>query len=153
MTTLTWLWIPIVFLAAAMQTVRNAAQKDLTKTAGTLAATSVRFIYGLPFALIALAACVNLSGAAMPTPNTAFVAWVFAGAVAQLIATALLLAAMQQRSFIVAVAYSKTEVLQVALFSSVLLHEHVSALSAAAIVLASAGVLMLSVTQGARRFL
>jgi uncharacterized membrane protein len=58
---------------------------------------------------------------------------------------------MQQRSFIVAVAYSKTEVLQVALFSSLLLHEHVSALSGLAIVLASIGVLMLSVTRGAAR--
>ena len=53
-----WLWIPIVFAAAAAQTVRNAAQKNLIRTAGTLAATSVRFIYGLPFALAALSVCV-----------------------------------------------------------------------------------------------
>jgi drug/metabolite transporter (DMT)-like permease len=151
MTTLAWIWIPIVFAAAAAQTVRNAAQKNLTKTAGTLAATSVRFIYGLPFALIALACACAFSGVHVPSPNAAFLAWVFGGALAQLIATALLLAGMQQRSFIVAVAYSKTEVLQVALFSSVLLHEHVSGVSGLAIVLASAGVWMLSVTQGAAR--
>ncbi len=146
-----WLWIPIVFVAAAAQTVRNAAQKNMTKSVGTLAATSVRFIYGLPFAVIALAFAVSSSGRSLPSANQAFLAWVFAGAVAQLVATALLLAAMQQRTFIVAVAYSKTEVLQVALFSVALLGEAVSASSAAAIVLASAGVILLSVRPDALR--
>lgn len=149
--TLAWLWIPIVLAAAAAQTVRNAAQKNLTKTAGTLAATSVRFIYGLPFALLALAGVTLGAGVAMPAPNVAFVIWAFGGAIAQLVATALLLAAMQQRSFIVAVAYSKTEVLQVALFSSLLLREHVTWLSALAIALASIGVWLLSVAPGAAR--
>ena len=57
-----WFWIPCVMLAAAAQTVRNAAQRSLSKTAGTLAATLVRFVYGLPFALAALAV-VLLAGA------------------------------------------------------------------------------------------
>lgn len=144
-----WLWIPIVFAAAAAQTVRNAAQKNLTKTAGTLAATSVRFIYGLPFALVALLVCAYLPGAMMPQPSVTFIAWTFLGGVGQLAATALLLAGMQQRSFIVAVAYSKTEVLQVALFSLLLLGESVGASSLLAIVIASAGVMMLSIQRGA----
>jgi uncharacterized membrane protein len=65
-----------------------------------------------------------------------------------MVATALLLAAMERRSFIVAVAYSKTEVLQVALFSAVLLGEPVTALSVAAIVAASLGVWMLAPPAG-----
>jgi drug/metabolite transporter (DMT)-like permease len=140
-----WLWIPIVFVAAAAQTIRNAAQKNLTKTAGTIAATSVRFIYGLPFAIVLLALCALFSDAKFPQPNASFVAWTTLGAIGQLAATALLLAGMQQRSFIVAVAYSKTEVLQVAMFSALLLSERVGASSALAIVVASAGVLMLSI--------
>jgi len=139
-----WLWIPIVLLAAAAQTVRNAAQKDLGRTAGTLAATSVRFVYGLPFALIGLAVVFLPANKPLPVPNATFVGCVAASALAQLVATALLPAAMQRRSFIVAVAYSKTEVLQVALFSVVLLGETVTALSFAAIVVASLGVWMLS---------
>lgn len=155
MSSASWIWIPIVFAAAAAQTVRNAAQKNLTKTAGTLAATSVRFIYGLPFALLALAVTSTLAGL-VPKANGNFFGWVFGGAIAQLAATAMLLAGMERRSFIVAVAYSKTEVLQVAVFSAVLLGEHVTALSAAAIVLASIGVMLLSVTPvtaGARSWL
>jgi drug/metabolite transporter (DMT)-like permease len=144
-----WIWIPIVLAAAAAQTVRNAAQKNLTQSAGTLAATSVRFIYGLPFAAIALALIGGLSTNPWPQANATFLAWVSFGAVAQLAATAFLLAAMQQRTFIVAVAYSKTEVLQVALFSALLLGERVSGTSAAAIVVASLGVIFLSVKRGA----
>jgi drug/metabolite transporter (DMT)-like permease len=139
-----WLWIPIVLAAAAAQTVRNAAQKDLGRTAGTLAATSVRFVYGLPFALIGLGLVFLPAGKPLPTPNADFVALVAGSALAQLVATALLLAAMQRRSFIVAVAYSKTEVLQVALFSALLLGEPVTGLSVAAIVIASLGVWLLS---------
>lgn len=148
MADLSWIWIPIVLVAAAAQTVRNAAQKNLTKTAGTLAATSVRFIYGLPFAVIALALIGGMSSDPWPRANATFIGWVAFGAVAQLAATALLLAAMQQRSFIVAVAYSKTEVLQVALFSALLLGEPVGGASAVAIIVASLGVLILSVKRG-----
>ena len=145
---LSWIWIPIVLAAAAAQTVRNAAQKNLTKTAGTLAATSVRFIYGLPFAVIALTLIGGFSADPWPQANATFIAWVAFGAVAQLAATALLLAAMQQRSFIVALAYSKTEVLQIALFSALLLGEQVGGASAVAIIIASLGVIMLSVKRG-----
>ena len=49
-----WLWIPIVLAAAAAQTVRNAVQRSVTKTAGVVAATFIRFAYGLPFAIAAL---------------------------------------------------------------------------------------------------
>ena len=64
-------------------------------------------------------------GAAAPGPlpaaNASFVAWVSIGAVAQLAATAFLIGAMEQRSFVIAVAFSKTEIMQVALYSIVLL--------------------------------
>lgn len=144
-------WIWIVLLAAAAQTVRNAAQKNLTQTTGTLAATSVRFIYGLPFAIAALIAMRLISQGPAPLANFTFTAWVSLGAVAQLVATALLLMGMQRRSFVIAVAYSKTEVLQVALFSLLLLGEAVAGSSVLAIVVASAGVLLLSVNPNAIR--
>ena len=45
-----WLWIPITIWAAFAQTLRNAAQRHLTAELGTLGATLIRFLYGLPFA-------------------------------------------------------------------------------------------------------
>jgi hypothetical protein len=71
------------------------------------------------------------------------------GAVAQLVATAFLIRAMATRSFVVAVTYSKTEILQIGVLSVALLAEPVTAAAAAAIALASVGVLLLSAKPGA----
>jgi drug/metabolite transporter (DMT)-like permease len=146
-----WAWIPIVVGAAAAQTARNAAQRTLTAQVGTLGATLVRFLYGLPFAALAVALLQGLSGAplALPAFNAAFFAWVAFGAVSQIAATAFLLGAMKERNFIVAVTYSKTEVLQVALFAALFLHEVPAWLTLLAIGVASVGVVMLSMPQAA----
>jgi drug/metabolite transporter (DMT)-like permease len=146
-----WSWIPIVLAAAGAQTVRNAAQRSLITSAGTLPATLVRFVYGLPFAIAGLALVLAFHRGPLPSPNAAFLGWVTLGAMAQLVATAFLLAAMAQRSFIVAVAYSKTELLQIVVYSAVLLHEPVGAPVLFAIVLATLGVLLLSIVPAARR--
>jgi len=76
-----WLWIPATLCAAAAQAGRNAVQRGLTQTLGTLGATQVRFIYGLPFALVFLALTVALAGQLPPAINGQFLAYVGAGAV------------------------------------------------------------------------
>jgi drug/metabolite transporter (DMT)-like permease len=144
MTSTAWLWVPIVLWAAFAQTVRNAAQKSLTKAHGTLPATLVRFVYGLPFAVLWLAAVMQYAATPLPPVSLAFFVWVLIGGVSQILATALLLAAMEHTNFAVASAYSKTEVLQVAVFAVVLLGETVTLASAIAIVIATAGVVLLS---------
>ena len=48
------LWIPATLAAAIAQTARNATQRQLTQTIGTVGATQVRFLYGFPFALLFL---------------------------------------------------------------------------------------------------
>jgi drug/metabolite transporter (DMT)-like permease len=145
-----WAWIPLVVWAAFAQTIRNAAQRSLTAATGTLAATLARFLYGLPFALLFLVGLVALGGAptGLPPVTLPYVAWLALGAVAQLCATALLLMAMKERNFIVAVIFSKTEVLQVALFGAVFLHELPTMWSIAAMLLATAGVFLLSRPKG-----
>ncbi len=144
MSTADWLWIPIVLWAAFAQTVRNAAQKNLTKAHGALPATLVRFIYGLPFAVVWLIAVMMWTGAALPTVSPMYFIWVTVGSVGQILGTALLLLAMDRTNFAVASAYSKTEVLQVAIFAVVLLGEAVTLTSAIAIVIATAGVVLMS---------
>ncbi|WP_326542212.1 EamA/RhaT family transporter [Pseudorhodoferax sp.] len=139
-----WAWIPITLWAAFAQTVRNAAQRSLTSQAGTLAATLARFLYGLPFALAWVLAMHAAGAGPVPAFHAAYFGWVAMGAVAQLLATAFLLQAMQQRNFIVGVAFSKTEVLQVALLSTVFLHEVPTWLAALAMLLATLGVVLLS---------
>jgi drug/metabolite transporter (DMT)-like permease len=139
-----WLWIPITLWAALAQTLRNAAQRHLVKELGTLGATLVRFLYGLPFAALWLLAVHALGGFNLPAPNREFASWVSLGAVSQIVATALLLRVMAERNFALGVAYSKTELLLVAAFGFVFLSDRISALTAIAIALGTSGVLLLS---------
>ena len=141
-----WLWVPITLFAALAQTVRNTAQRSLTQQLGTLPATLVRFLYGLPFAAVFLLLLYVLPAQppALPHFSAAYLAWITLGAVFQVAATAALLLAMKERNFAVAVTLSKTEILQVALFGAVFLHELPMALALAAMVIATVGVLLLS---------
>jgi drug/metabolite transporter (DMT)-like permease len=139
-----WLWIPITIWAAFAQTLRNAAQRHLTKDLGTLGATLVRFLYGLPFAALWLMLLAGVGSLALPSPNPAFVLWVAAGAVTQIIATALLLRVMEERNFALGVAYSKTEIIQVAIFGFVFLGDPITLVTAAAVLCGTVGVLLLS---------
>jgi drug/metabolite transporter (DMT)-like permease len=70
--------------------------------------------------------------------------WLMLGAACQLGATACLLVAMKQRNFIVGVAFSKTEVLQVGVFATLILQEIPTWLSGLAMVVATIGVVLLS---------
>ena len=143
-----WLWIPITIWAAFAQTVRNAAQRHLTGELGTLGATLVRFLYGLPFALLWLLAVCSWQHAALPRFTWAALLWTALGAVAQIAATALLLRAMAERNFALGVAWSKTEILQVAIFGFVLLGDRLTPLASAAVLVATMGVVMLSAPWG-----
>ena len=142
------LWILATLVAAGAQTARNAMQSSLTATLGTLGATQVRFVYGLPFAAAFLALAAAVAGSGVPEPTSAFLAYTAAGATAQIAGTALLLAAMQARSFAVATTFNKTEAVQVAIFGVVLLGEHVTLAGAAAIVIATAGVVLVAAKPG-----
>jgi drug/metabolite transporter (DMT)-like permease len=143
-TTLPWLWAIFTVAAAFAQTVRNAMQRELAAGLGTVGATQVRFLFGFPFALVFLAALFATTGAPLPHPGIYFWPWVIAGAFIQIAATALMLAAMGERSFVVTIAYIKTEPIQVALFGFIFLGDKVTLPMAAAILVATAGVIVMS---------
>src|ERR1700730_359371 len=144
-----WLWVIFTVIAAAAQTVRNATQRELTAKLGTVGATHVRFLFGFPFAFVFLAAVMIALGQEPPRPPLVFWPWVVVGALAQIAATALMLAAMNDRSFVVVYAYIKTEPVQVALFGLVLLSDRLTPTIAVAIVVATCGVVMTGLRPGA----
>jgi drug/metabolite transporter (DMT)-like permease len=134
--------------AAAAQTGRNATQRRLTERIGTVGATQVRFLYGFPFALLALGAVTLATTEAVPRPNASFLLYALTGAVTQILATALMLSAMRERAFSVVTAYTKTEPVQVALFGLLLLGDPLTPALALAIAIATSGVLLMSVRPG-----
>jgi drug/metabolite transporter (DMT)-like permease len=134
---------------------RNAAQRHLTGDLGALGATLVRFLYGLPFAVLWLLIAWLAIAAPNPLPavNLPFLWWTVVASVSQIAATALLLRCMAERNFALGVAYAKTELIQVALFGLVLLGDRITLATVAAIVVATAGVLLVSLPSGERSLL
>lgn len=142
------LWVPFTLAGAAAQVLRNGTQASLTGKIGTLGATQVRFVFGLPFAAAFLAFALWLGDATVPHMGRTAWAWTALGAVAQIFATALMLLVMRHRAFGVAYAYIKTEPVLVAVLGVALLGDHLPLLAWVAIALVTAGVLVASIAPG-----
>ena len=116
------MWIPITLAAAFFQVVRTGLQKRLRDDLGDFGATWTRFGYALPFAVV-YAGGVFVFVAAPPAPSAAFYFWGLLAAVAQIVATALLLNALSRRRFAIGTLLAKTEALQIAVFGAVFFGE------------------------------
>lgn len=144
----TWLWIPLTVAAAFLQNLRTALQKHLRGQLSTNAATFARFAFGSPLIIFYAAGLNGWAGLDWPEPNPAFVFWVALGGVAQIVATACLIHIFSFRNFAVGVAYSKTEVIQSAIFGLVFLGDRVTLWGGTAIALGTLGVMLISLTEG-----
>jgi len=145
------LWIPFTIVAAMGQVARNAMQRSLTGPLGTWGATNIRFLFGFPFSLVFFAVVIFATGDRIPWPTAAFWPWLLLGALSQILATGLMLAAMNDRSFVVTTAYLKTEAIQTAIFGFVFLGDHLTALKVIAILIATVGVVVTALRPGAVR--
>jgi drug/metabolite transporter (DMT)-like permease len=139
------LWIPVTLAGAAAQVMRNGLQSSLTASLGALGAAYVRFLFGLPFAVLLWLAALWVSGSSTPGVTAIAWRWSFVGAVAQIAATALMLMVMQRRAFGVAYAYIKTEPVVVAVLGALLLRDMLPAAAWGAIGLVTAGVVLTAV--------
>ncbi|MDE2404524.1 MAG: EamA/RhaT family transporter [Sphingomonadales bacterium] len=139
------LWVPFTLAGSVAQIVRNSAQASLTARIGTLGATQTRFVFGLPFALLYLAALLAFSGASFPHFSRAALGWTVLAGLSQIAATAMMLVVMGRRAFAVAYAYIKTEPVIVAIAGTLLLGDALPPLAWLAVVVVTAGVLVASV--------
>src|ERR1700740_1626350 len=151
MFTLASLWIPFTITAALGQVARNAMQRQLTGPLGTWGATNIRFLFGFPFAILFFVAVLAFTGDSLPRPTAAFWPWLLLGALCQIVATALMLVAMNDRSFVVTTAYLKTEAIQTAIFGLVFLGDHLTWLKVIAILIATVGVVITALRPGAEK--
>jgi drug/metabolite transporter (DMT)-like permease len=142
------LWIPFTVIAAVGQVARNAMQRQLTGPLGTWGATNIRFLFGFPFSLVFFAVLLIATGDHVPWPTLAFWPWLLLGALSQILATGLMLVAMNDRSFVVTTAYLKTEAIQTAIFGFVFLSDHLTALKVVAILIATIGVVITALRPG-----
>lgn len=138
------IWLPATLMAGATQAWRTALQRRVSQSLSLNAAGLVRYLYGLPFALLLLAGYQSLVPGPFPPLGHLFLLFCAAGGIAQIIATNLLILAFSHRNFVVGTAYSKTEAVQGAILSFLLMGETLSALSWTGIGCGVAGVMLLS---------
>lgn len=141
-------WVFAALAASVTQTARNAMQARLTSAIGTVGATQVRFLFGLPFAVLFLIAITQVTGSAVPAITGQSLGFTAMGAMAQIGGTALMLWTMQHRSFAVTTAWLKTEPVIVALFATLFLGERLGWPAMAAIGIATLGVIVMTVKPG-----
>jgi drug/metabolite transporter (DMT)-like permease len=138
-------WIPITIAAAFAQTLRFMAQKQLkTMALSTGGATFARFLFSAPLVAVLVLAYARASGQDLPATNPRFWTFALVGGAAQILATMCVVALFSHRNFAVGITFKKTEVVQTALVSALVLGESVSARGALAIGIGFFGVLLLS---------
>ncbi|NML88561.1 DMT family transporter [Sphingobium sp. TB-6] len=138
------IWLPATLLAGGVQAWRTAVQRRVSKELSVNAAGLVRYLYGLPFALMLLGGYRLLFPGPLPSPDPLFLLFCLGGGLAQIIATNLLIMAFAHRNFVVGTAYSKTEAVQGAILSFLLMGERLHPLAWAGIGCGVMGVMLLS---------
>lgn len=140
-------WVLWTLLAASMQSVRTAGQKHLSADVSPEAATMVRYLFGLPFALAYLAVLAVDREFSLPEINPTFlVAGLLAG-ILQIVATVLLIRLFALRNFAVGTTYIRTEIILTAVIGALFFAETITGLGWFAILLCVAGVIMISLAK------
>ncbi len=123
---------------------RTAVQQSVRAQLSVNGAGLVRYFYGLPVALALLAAWCLVRGVPLPSFGLPMLGWALAAGLAQILGTNLLLLAFSYHNYVAGTAYSKTEAIQGAILSFVLLDERLSWISWAGIAVGVFGVLYLA---------
>ncbi|EHR40547.1 DMT family transporter [Alishewanella jeotgali] len=138
------LWIPFTLLAAFMQAWRNAFQKQLSKDVSVAGVTLARFIWASPLAALYLAGLYQWQPVALPTFNHRFVFFIVGAAVAQIIATALMVKLFKLRNYAIGAGLAKSEAILAAILGVAFFSESLSLLGWVGVLLGAVAVFLLS---------
>jgi len=142
-----WLWILLTLFAVVMQTLRTAGQKHLTAHMDAMAATLVRFLFGLPFAAVYLLVVIRVYQTPFPEPNATFLIFAVTASVAQIVATVLLIYLFTLRNFAVGTTYARTEAFLTAVVGALFFGELITLPGWVAIFVSVAGVVVLTIAR------
>ena len=146
------LWIWVTILAALSQSLRTAQAKNLKPVLGNFGASYIRFSYAIPFSWMIIFFYCYYSDQSLPSVNFKFLAWVTIAGITQIIFTVLLITLFSHRSFAAGTAFSKTEVLQAAIFEALIIGHIVNLRVGIAILLGVIALFLLSLAQSKMSF-
>ncbi|QYK12054.1 DMT family transporter [Shewanella rhizosphaerae] len=149
------MWIVFTFLAAFMQSWRNALQSQLSRDVKVAGVTLARFIWAGPIAACYLAALYiwlppeQAVGASLfPTPFWGFVC---GAALMQIVATGLMVKLFQLRDFAIGAGLAKSEAIVAAVFGALFFGTQLSLLGWLGVVIGAVAVLLMSKGAGVAR--
>ncbi|MFK7854986.1 MAG: DMT family transporter [Granulosicoccus sp.] len=141
-------WISFTILAAFMQAVRTAGQKQLTSSVSPMSSTLIRYVFGLPFAALYL---LYLGKGHTPSllldasHNTRFLMYGALAGLAQIAATFLLIKVFSFRNFTVGTSFAKTEAIQAAVLGTILFASTLAPLAWLAVAIGFIGIFIVSI--------
>lgn len=138
------LWIAFTLLAVIMQPLRTAGQRQLTGVISAPAATLVRYLFGLPFAVLYFLLQWQGSGGVIFTSSSQFFLLSSLAGLSQILATFLLLKTLMLQNFAVGTALAKTQALLAAILGVLFFDEPLGLLASLSVLLGVAGVLIAS---------
>jgi len=138
------IWIFLAVTAALLQCWRTAMQQKLRNLLSVNGAGFVRYLYGMPTALVILVIALAVTGNELPAINPLFILYCVLGGLFQIVATNLLIMSFGYRNFAVGTAYSKTETVQSAIIAFFVLREHPRTLAWIGMCIGLLGVVTLS---------
>ena len=112
-------WIIFTLLAVIMQSVRTAAQKQITREISVQSATLVRFLFGIKFAALYFFLTMWIFQPINFELNIKFIISGALASVSQVLATVFLIKALTLKNFAVGTALAKTEALLTAVLGSI----------------------------------
>ena len=140
-------WIPIVLVAAALQTARNAGQKHLSSRVSPWLAAWVRFGFGLPIAFIYLVLVLAWFNLPFPPLTGPFLVPALLASVMQIAGTVFLIRLFRLRNFAIGSTFVRTEAIIAAVLGSVVFAESIDLWGWLAIVISVTGVVLISVVR------
>ncbi|MBL0711855.1 MAG: DMT family transporter [Colwellia sp.] len=138
------IWIYFTLLAATMQAVRTAGQKQLYGKLNAMATTSVRYVYALPFAWVYLWWILEFKNIDVPILNHDFLGYALIACITQIIGTVFLVTAFRYKNFAVATSLAKTEAIQVAIFGALFFSAPLNLMGWFSVVVGVVGVFLVS---------
>lgn len=141
------MWILLSIIASIIQTFRNSFQNGLMKEAGVGAATWVRFAFGVPITFLFFCIIYYFNQDFIFSNSQSF--WINAsiGALAQVLATAALLLAINSSGFAIGIALQHASLIITAVFGVVFLKDHLSVLAWIGMFIISIAMIIYSIPQ------
>lgn len=140
-------WILFTVFAALMQSVRTAGQKSLSTSITPMSATLVRYLMGLPFAVVYLVLLSGLQSVELINDALSRAEFLWPAALAgifQIVATVLLILLFRFRNFIVGTSFAKTESILTAIIGSIFFASPLSPFGWIAVLLGVFGVWLMA---------